>query len=90
MPAYVQDEWRATRNLTVTFGMRYNLELGSIEQNNHYVYLDTTSPSPLRVPGYNLVGGLAFTRSERTFPPRGAGRPQQLGSSRGSRLANRQ
>ena len=59
--AYVQDEWRATRNLTLTFGMRYNLELGSIEQNNHYVYLDTTSPSPLKVPGYNLVGGLAFT-----------------------------
>lgn len=58
---YVQDEWRATKNLTVTLGLRYNLELGSIEQNNHYVYLDTTSPSPLKVPGYNLVGGLAFT-----------------------------
>ena len=59
--AYIQDEWRATRNLTVTLGVRYNLELGSIEQNNHYVYLDTVSPSPLRVPGYNLVGGLTFT-----------------------------
>ena len=44
----------------MTFGIRYNLELGSIEQNNHYVYLDTTSPSPLKVPGYNLVGGLVF------------------------------
>src|SRR5581483_9869486 len=59
--AYIQDEWRATRNLTVTVGVRYNLELGSIERNNHYVYLDTTSPSPLTVPGFNLVGGLAFT-----------------------------
>jgi Carboxypeptidase regulatory-like domain/TonB dependent receptor-like, beta-barrel len=59
--AYVQDEWRATKNLTLTLGVRYNLELGSIEQNNHYVYLDTASPSPLKVPGYNLVGGLAFT-----------------------------
>ena len=45
----------------VILGLRYNLELGSIEQSNHYVYLDTTSPSPLSVPGYNLVGGLAFT-----------------------------
>ncbi|MEO8591711.1 MAG: TonB-dependent receptor [Candidatus Solibacter sp.] len=59
--AYVQDEWRATKTLTVTVGLRYNLELGSAEKNNHYVYLDTTSPSPLKVPGYNLVGGLAFT-----------------------------
>jgi hypothetical protein len=59
--AYVQDEWRATRNLTLTVGLRYNLELGSIEKNNHYVYLDTTNASPLKVPGYNLTGGLVFT-----------------------------
>ena len=58
---YVQDEWRPTRKLTVSLGVRYNLELGSIEESNHYVYLDTTSPSSLSVPGYNLVGGLAFT-----------------------------
>ncbi len=58
---YVQDEWRATRKLTVTLGLRYNVELGSIEQSNHYVYLNTTSPSPLVVPGYNLVGGINFT-----------------------------
>ena len=57
---YLQDTWRAARNLTLTFGIRYNLELGSIEQNDHYVNLDTTSPSPLRVPGYNLTGGLQF------------------------------
>jgi hypothetical protein len=58
---YFQDEWRATRSLTVTLGLRYNLELGSQEESNHYVFLDTSSPSPLKVPGYNLVGGLAFT-----------------------------
>ena len=44
---YVQDAWRVTRNLTITLGLRYNLELGSIEQNDHYVNLDTTSSSPL-------------------------------------------
>ena len=58
---FSQDEWRATRRLTVTLGLRYNLELGSQEQNNHYVYLDTTSPSPIKVPGYNLAGGLQFS-----------------------------
>jgi hypothetical protein len=58
---FIQDEWRATHRLTFMLGVRYNVELGSIEQNNHYVYLDTTSASPLKVPGYNLVGGLGFT-----------------------------
>jgi hypothetical protein len=57
----VQDEWRAARNLTLTLGLRYNLELGSIERNNHYVYLDPVSPSPLQVPGYSPKGGLVFT-----------------------------
>lgn len=58
---FVQDEWRATKDLTLTFGVRYNLELGSIEKSNRYVYLDTASTSPLVVPGYNLRGGLGFT-----------------------------
>ena len=31
---YVQDQWRATRKLTVTLGLRYNVELGSLEQSN--------------------------------------------------------
>ncbi len=58
---YFQDEWRATRRLTLTFGIRYDLELPSVEDNNQYVFLDLTSPSPLKVPGYNLVGGVGFT-----------------------------
>ncbi len=57
---FAQDKWQATRHLTVTYGLRYNLELGEKENSNHYIYLDTTSPSPLQVPGYNLVGGVAF------------------------------
>ena len=59
--AYLQDEWRASRRLTLTFGVRYNLELPSVEDKNQYVYLDLTSPSPLKAPGYNLVGGVGFT-----------------------------
>ncbi|MCZ2078006.1 MAG: TonB-dependent receptor [Bryobacteraceae bacterium] len=58
--AYFQDEWRVTSRLTLTMGLRYSLELPSIETNNQYVYLDLTSPSPLQVPGYNLKGGLGF------------------------------
>jgi hypothetical protein len=58
--AYFQDEWRATRRLTLTLAVRYNLELPSIEADNQYVYLDLTSPSPLQVPGYSLKGGIGF------------------------------
>jgi len=57
---YFQDEWRVNQRLTLTMGIRYNLELPSIEANNQYVYLDLTSPSPLQVPGYSLRGGLGF------------------------------
>ena len=60
---FLQDEWRASRRLTVTYGVRYNLELASIEENDAYVYLDLESPSPLasRTPGYpNLRGGIGF------------------------------
>ena len=59
--AYFQDEWRATKRLTLSFGIRYNLEMPTIEKNDSYVYLDLTTPSPLKVPGYNLKGGLGFT-----------------------------
>lgn len=59
--AYFQDEWKITSRATLTLGVRYNLELPTVEENNRYVYLDLASKSPLNVPGYNLVGGLGFT-----------------------------
>ncbi|MGH9668227.1 MAG: TonB-dependent receptor domain-containing protein, partial [Bryobacteraceae bacterium] len=58
--AYFQDEWHASDRLTLTLGIRYNLELPSTESRDQYVYLDLTSPSPLQVPGYNLTGGVGF------------------------------
>lgn len=60
---YVQDEWRLGTRLTLTYGMRYNLELPRSEVNNEYVFLDLDSPSPLAqtVPGFgNLKGGIGF------------------------------
>ncbi len=57
---YFQDEWRVTSRLTLTMGVRYNLELPSIEAEDQYVYLDLNSPSPLKVPGYDLKGGIGF------------------------------
>ena len=60
---FAQDEWRLSRKLTLTYGLRYNLELASIEKENAYVFLDLASPSPLaaRVTSLGpLAGGIGF------------------------------
>jgi hypothetical protein len=44
---YSQDAYAVTPKLTVTYGLRYNLELPDRERKNQYVFLDVNSPSPL-------------------------------------------
>jgi hypothetical protein len=61
---YAQDEFHMTPKLTLTYGLRYNLELPDQEDKNQYVYLDLTTPSPLnsRVSSLGtLTGGPGFT-----------------------------
>jgi hypothetical protein len=73
--AFLQDEFKATRRLTLTFGIRYNLELPRTEAENRYVFLDLDSVSPLagKVPGFpDLRGGVGFVGVE------GRGRRTQL------------
>ncbi|MGE3512169.1 MAG: TonB-dependent receptor, partial [Vicinamibacterales bacterium] len=63
---YVQDEFRVTPGLTLTFGLRYNVEPSWTEARNRLAYVDTQSPSPIapRVPQLGpLVGGLGFAPS---------------------------
>jgi hypothetical protein len=81
---YAQDEFRATSKLTLTYGLRYNLELGGIEDKNQYSFLDLTSPSPLNSkvtslgtlaggPGFvgvNGVGRRLQTSQTNNFDPR--------------------
>ena len=60
---YAQDQFHATSKLSLTYGLRYNLELPDKEANNQYVYLDLTSVSPLnsRVSSLGgLTGGPGF------------------------------
>ncbi len=60
---YVQDTYAVTGKLTLTYGLRYSLELPDIENHNQYSYLNLTSPSPLNSQVTSLgplTGGLGF------------------------------
>ncbi len=66
---YTQDIWKLAPKLTVTYGLRYDLELGDIENENLLNYIDTTSTSPINgkvtsLPGEpalpTLVGGVGI------------------------------
>ncbi len=58
--AYIQDEFRITRRLLLTYGLRYGYETGDVEKNNLLNYLDTTSVSPLQIPSLTLTGGVGI------------------------------
>ena len=57
---YLQDEFRMTRRLLITYGLRYSYETGDVEKNNLLNYLDTTGASPLHVPSLTLRGGVGI------------------------------
>ncbi|WP_446743089.1 carboxypeptidase regulatory-like domain-containing protein [Silvibacterium acidisoli] len=60
---YWQDDYHVVPKLTLTYGLRYNLELPDVEANNQYVYLNLNSASPLNTSVTslgNLTGGPGF------------------------------
>jgi hypothetical protein len=58
---FVQEDWRVRPNLTLNFGVRYELETPYTERYNHAAFgFDYTAPSPLKAPGLDLRGGLLF------------------------------
>jgi hypothetical protein len=60
--AYVQDEFRLTPKLTLTYGLRYNLEPSWTEEHGTLVNLDLDTPAAIasQLPLLNLRGGVGF------------------------------
>lgn len=57
---FFQDSWKVTPKLTVNWGIRYDYETPRTERFNQLTNFDYNAPSPLRVPGLELRGGLTF------------------------------
>jgi Carboxypeptidase regulatory-like domain len=60
--AYIEDAYKLSSGLTVTYGVRYSYETGDVETNNLLNYLNTTAVSPLQaqVPSLNLTAGIGI------------------------------
>lgn len=59
---YSQNDWKATRKLTLNFGLRWDFETPYTERFNRQSYtFDHSAKLPLNVPGYDLRGGLLFS-----------------------------
>ena len=68
---YIQEDWQATRRLTLNLGARWDYESPPVERYNRQNRgFDFVSPSPIRAPGLELRGGLLFAGQNGL--PRGA------------------
>ncbi len=54
---YFQDNWRATPNLTLNLGLRYEVDDPRTERFNRQNYFDPNAVSPLQIPGVGPNGG---------------------------------
>jgi Carboxypeptidase regulatory-like domain/TonB dependent receptor len=75
--AYIQDDWRATKNLTLNIGLRYDYQQQPYELRNHVSNFDITRTDPVNgFKGANVYAGAGgygrtFNRESYTdFSPR--------------------
>ena len=58
---YVNDTWKITPKLTVTYGLRYEYQAPRTERYNRLAYFDFDAVNPLsQATGMNLHGGLVY------------------------------
>jgi len=57
---YFQDDWRVTSKLTLSLGLRYDIDIPRTERYNRTNYFDLNLASPAATAIPNLKGGLVF------------------------------
>jgi hypothetical protein len=58
--AYIQDDWKATKRLTLNYGLRYDLNFPRTTKRNDQSSFDPTVPNP---GAGGILGGIAFLGS---------------------------
>jgi hypothetical protein len=68
---YAQDDWHATRKLTLNLGVRYEWSSPYTERHNNTQFSDFTGSSGVSIPGVsqNLVGTTIFASSDKRSAP---------------------
>ncbi|MEX2261251.1 MAG: carboxypeptidase regulatory-like domain-containing protein [Bryobacteraceae bacterium] len=66
---YFQDGWRATRRLTLNYGLRWEVQLPETERYNRLNYFDYAASNPLsQQVGRPLQGGFVFVDANNRYP----------------------